>query len=103
MPQSDSNSPGGSLAVSLDFSEPVMRRIPEGWTWIGDDAGRDDEQPVHRVWVDAFDLAAFQVTNADYVRFLDAIGRPTPLLWDDTNFNHPGQPIVAVSWFDATA
>ncbi len=38
--------------------EPVMVRIPEGWFGMGCEAGREDEKPVHRVWVDAFELAA---------------------------------------------
>ena len=83
--------------------EPVVLRIPEGWFEMGCDAGRDDEKPAHRVWVDAFELAAFQVTNADYARFLDEAGHPAPLLWEDPDFSHPAQPVVAVSWFDAVA
>ena len=50
--------------------EPVMRRIPEGWFSMGYAGGRDDEKPVHRVWVDAFELAAYQTTNEDYACFL---------------------------------
>jgi formylglycine-generating enzyme required for sulfatase activity len=80
-----------------------MVRIPEGWFAMGCEAGRDDEKPVHRVWVDAFELAACQVTNAEYARFLAATPRPPPLHWDDPNFNHPEQPVVAPSWFDAVA
>ncbi len=80
-----------------------MVRIPEGWFWMGSDTGRDDERPAHRVWVEAFELAAYQVTNADYARFLSATKHPAPLHWDDPNFKHPEQPVVAVSWFDAAA
>jgi sulfatase modifying factor 1 len=83
------------------ISEPVMRRIPEGWFQMGCDAGRDDEKPAHRVWVDAFELAAFQTTNAEYARFLRDMRHPAPLLWEDPNFANPAQPVVAVSWFDA--
>ena len=32
--------------------------IPEGWFQMGSADGADDEQPVHRVWIDAFELAA---------------------------------------------
>jgi formylglycine-generating enzyme required for sulfatase activity len=78
-------------------------RIPEGWFFMGSDAGRDEERPVHRVWVDAFWLAAFQVRNADYAEFLRASGVSPPPLWNDPNFSLPDQPVVAVSWFDAVA
>jgi iron(II)-dependent oxidoreductase len=85
------------------ISPPVLRPIPEGWFQMGCDAGRDDEKPAHRVWVAAFELAAFQTTNADYARFLKETGHPAPLLWNDPNFEDPQQPVVAVSWFDAIA
>ena len=84
-------------------SEPAIRRIPEGWFQMGWDAGRDDEKPAHRVWVDAFELAAFQTTNAEYARFLEETRQPPPSLWDDPSFKNPEQPVVAVSWFDAVA
>jgi sulfatase modifying factor 1 len=86
--------------------EPVLLRIPKGWFLMGSETGQDkgvqdNERPVHRVWVDAFDLAACQVTNAEYARFLLATGSPPPPFWNDPNFNHPEQPVVAVSWFEA--
>ena len=83
--------------------EPVMRSIPEGFFLMGCDTGRDDERPAHRVWVDGFELAAFQTTNAEYARFLQGTRQSPPLLWEDPNFNDPEQPVVAVSWFDAVA
>jgi sulfatase modifying factor 1 len=85
------------------ISEPVMLRIPEGWFRMGCDAGRDDEKPEHRVWVNAFELAVFQTTNADYAHFLRETLHPPPLHWDDPNFADSQQPVVAVSWFDAVA
>lgn len=86
-----------------EFVEPVMVRIPQGWFCMGSETGQDNEKPVHRVWVDAFELAACQVTNADYAVFLAATSHPKPPQWDDPNFNHPRQPVVAVSWLDAVA
>jgi sulfatase modifying factor 1 len=85
------------------FLEPAMRAIPAGWFLLGWDSGRDDEKPAHRVWVDGFELAAFQTTNAEYARFLRETGHPPPLLWNDPNFDKPYQPVVAVSWYDAVA
>ncbi len=68
---------------------------------MGCEEGRDEERPVHRVWVDAFEMAVFQVRNRDYALFLEATGHPAPPHWDDPNFNHPDQPVVAVNWIEA--
>jgi formylglycine-generating enzyme required for sulfatase activity len=68
---------------------------------MGSEAGQENERPVHRVWIDAFYFAACQVTNAEYAGFLRGTGSDAPPLWDDPNFNHSEQPVVAVSWFEA--
>ncbi len=73
------------------------------WFNMGSEEGQDDERPVHRVWVDAFALGSSQVTNAEYAAFLEATGHRSPPTWNDSQFNHPKQPVVAVSWFDAAA
>jgi sulfatase modifying factor 1 len=80
-----------------------MLRIPEGWFLMGGESGQENERPVHRVWIDAFELAACQVTNADYAHFLAATNHREPLHWNDPNLSHPEQPVVAPSWFDAVA
>jgi formylglycine-generating enzyme required for sulfatase activity len=56
---------------------------------------------MHRVWVDEFQLAAYQVTNAEYDSFLRSTGTSPPPFWNDPHFNHPEQPVVAVSWYEA--
>jgi formylglycine-generating enzyme required for sulfatase activity len=68
---------------------------------MGSESGQDNERPPHPVWVDAFLLASRQVTNIDYSRFLLATGTQPLSFWQDSNFNHPEQPVVAVSWFEA--
>jgi formylglycine-generating enzyme required for sulfatase activity len=83
--------------------EPVMARIPEGWFTMGCDAGRDDEKPARRVWVDAFEIGVCQVTRAEYERFLVATAHTPPPFWNDPNFQHPNQPVVGPSWHDAVA
>lgn len=90
-------------APSAQLAEPQMVRIPEGWFEMGCHSGRDDEKPVHRVWIDAFDFSAQQVTNAEYAVFLRATGHPAPSQWDDPAFHDPQQPVVAASWLDASA
>jgi sulfatase modifying factor 1 len=72
-----------------------------GSTARADGVGQDNERPAHRVWVDSFQLAACQVANAEYARFLRATGAPPPPFWNDPNFSHPQQPVAAVSWFEA--
>src|SRR5688572_9116519 len=70
---------------------------------MGSDAGLENERPVHRVWIDAFELARCQVTNKEYAAFLEATQHPPPPTWNDPKLNHPQQPVVSVSWFDAVA
>lgn len=97
-------SPGRSATEArAGFAEPRMVRIPEQWFQMGCETGRDDEKPVHRVWVDSFELAAYQVTNADYQRFLEATGASAPPYFGDPNFNNSKMPVVAVSWHEAMA
>jgi formylglycine-generating enzyme len=79
----------------------MLALIPGGWFSMGADEGQDNERPVHRVWVDEFCLAECQVTNHEYARFLQATGIEPPPLWNDPNFSHSDQPVVAVSWFEA--
>jgi formylglycine-generating enzyme required for sulfatase activity len=93
--------------------EPLLISIPEGWFLMGSSSGQDCERPIHRVWVDAFLLAATQITNTEYARFLLATAaagggarsttrRSTPPpFWNDPNFNHPQQPVAGVSWHEA--
>jgi sulfatase modifying factor 1 len=76
-------------------------RIPAGWFLMGCDAGQDNERPVHRVWVDEFLLAACQVRNTDFGRFLRATASLPPPFWSDPAFDHPEQPVVGVSWYEA--
>ena len=91
------------LSARANVIEPLMVAIPEGWFLMGTDTGQENERPVHRVWVDAFEMAECQVTNAEYARFLAAMKHRAPLHWQDANFSHAEQPVVAPSWFDAAA
>jgi formylglycine-generating enzyme required for sulfatase activity len=83
------------------MTEPFAA-IPEGWFQMGSDDGPDDERPAHSVWVDAFELAAYPVTRAEYEAFLRATHHEYPRDWQlfDTS---PDVPVVGVSWFDCQA
>ncbi len=98
-----STTPSGASGAQASFIAPAMVRIPEQWFWMGCETGRDDEKPVHRVWVDSFELAAHQVTNAEYQHFLAATGASLPPSWAQSNFDDPRMPVVAVSWHEAVA
>jgi len=80
-----------------------MMRIPGGAYLMGSDSGRADERPAHRVTIDTFALAKYPTTNRLYSFFLEDTQRTEPPSWSDPRFQHPGQPVTAVNWFDATA
>src|SRR5579883_860933 len=83
--------------------EPQLVTIPAGSFLMGSDRGQDNERPVHRVFLDAFRLAAHQVTNDDFACFLRATAQLPPPFWRDPNFSHPRQPVVGVSWHEAVS
>jgi formylglycine-generating enzyme required for sulfatase activity len=95
------NEAGLASQLATLVMEPNLVAIPEGSFLMGSDSGQDCERPIHRVFIDAFLLAATQVTNAEYEFFLRATGAALPPHWQDADFNHPQQPVVAVSWFQA--
>ena len=88
-------------SVPIHADALALVPIPEGWFLMGSESGQDNERPVHRVWIDNFYLAARQVTNADFDRFVEATGSATAPLRHDPNFHLLEQPVVAVSWFEA--
>jgi formylglycine-generating enzyme len=76
--------------------------IPGGWFQMGSDDGQEDERPVHRVWVDAFDLAVYPATWGEYAAFLAATGHEAPRDWALLGTS-PDLPVVGVSWLDCQA
>jgi len=88
-------------AIPNSTVAPLLVAIPPGWFLMGSETGHDNERPIHRVWVDGFQLAACQITNAEYARFLRATRALPPPFWQDSHFSQPQQPVVGVSWFDA--
>src|ERR1700690_345851 len=103
MPQEKTDARFAGSDAGAEFVPPGMVRIPEGWFLMGSDAGQENEPPVHRVWIGAFELGQCPVTNAEYARFLAATNHRKPLHSNDPNLSDPAQPVVAPSWFDAVA
>jgi formylglycine-generating enzyme required for sulfatase activity len=76
--------------------------VPSGWFLMGSNDGQDDERPVHRVWVDGFELAPYPVTQAEYAAFLSATAHTPPRDWAGPG-GGPDLPVIGVSWIDAAA
>lgn len=80
-----------------------MVEVDGGWFWMGWEDGLPWERPRHRVWTDRFAIGRFPVTNAEYAACLESGSAPTPPWWHDPRFSDPLQPVVGLSWFEATA
>jgi formylglycine-generating enzyme required for sulfatase activity len=79
-----------------------MVLIPAGAFWMGSEESTDEE-PRHRVYLDAFEIDVYEVTNTLYGKFIQAAGHQPPSFWSDSNWNGRSQPVVGVSWYDAEA
>jgi formylglycine-generating enzyme required for sulfatase activity len=81
-----------------------MVYVPEGYFQMGQSSNEaEDQKPMHFVYTSAYFIDKHEVSNAEYKKFLDATGHVKPKYWEDERFNHPNQPVVGVSWFDAMA
>ena len=104
-----------------EINTPVgMVLIPAGEFQMGsdDEDADDDEQPVHTVYVDAFYMDEYEVTNAQFKAFVDAnphwqkdqidakFHDGTYLKhWSGTDYpsGKADHPVVYVSWYAAMA
>ncbi len=84
--------------------------VPAGSVFMGNDQrpsggpAPPDEVPRHTVDVNAFELTATPVTNAQYAAFVRATGHVAPIDWDGgTPPGHQDHPVTHVDWHDATA
>jgi sulfatase modifying factor 1 len=75
-------------------------QVPGGRFLMGSESGKDDEEPVHEVEVDAFDCAVYPVTQAQYAEFLHATGHEAPREWPG-DVTVADLPVTGVSWVDA--
>ena len=95
-----------------------MVLIPAGEFQMGSSDGDVDEKPVHTVYVDAFYMDKYEVTNVQYKAFVDANPEwqkdRIPRAYHDGNYlkrwngnNYPvgkgNHPVVNVSWYSAIA
>jgi len=79
-----------------------MVRIPAGYFMMGSEDGGSEEK-LHKVYVDAFYMDKYEVTVAQYQRFLDAKPQQRqPENWQE-QLQYPKRPVVYVTWEDAKA
>lgn len=60
--------------VEIGDPRPGERGTDGAWTW-------DNELPVHKAWLESFELANRLVTNGEFLAFVEDGGYRNPLLW----------------------
>jgi formylglycine-generating enzyme required for sulfatase activity len=80
-----------------------MVLLPGAVFLMGSDSGQEDEAPPHEVELHGFYIGRYAVTNRQYARFLAETGSPPPPSWNRPSFEIPEQPVVAVSWYEASS
>ncbi len=96
------------LKTVLGGDQREMVFIPAGpFIMGGGSEGDFDEQPQRVVYLDAYYIDMYEVTNADYRRFAKMLKRPLPeipVFEDDVRLlKEDRQPVVGVMWTDAFA
>jgi sulfatase modifying factor 1 len=95
------NQPANILKEIISKDGAKMVLIPAGEFQMGD-ALDGVGDAVHIVYLDAFYMDVYEVTNAQYKKFMDATGYKAPTYWNDTRFNQPNYPVICL-WNDAVA
>lgn len=70
--------------------------IPAGFFEMGGKQGRDDEKPVHKVWIDSFLMDRTEMTQAAW----EKVGKEAALS-NPSNFAGPDLPVNQVKWDQA--
>ncbi|MCX5727389.1 MAG: formylglycine-generating enzyme family protein [Nitrospirae bacterium] len=93
----------GLAAHPTMAAAPVdMAVVPAGEFTMGSSSGDADEQPAHRVYLDAFSMDKYEVTVGQYATFLQEAGGDRPSDWKTMNQSaHQKRPVVNVDWADA--
>ncbi len=102
-----------SAATSVIQCEGKTVRVPEGMVhvpagtfWMGrSHGGKDTGFLSKEVWVDAYFIGKYEVTNAEYAEFVKAAAHRKPPYWQGGSVpqGKENHPVVNVSWHDAAA
>lgn len=112
-PEDKSNKPlppGMSLPMyypksRLGDAPNPMVRIPAGKFIMGYNKRWPDEGPQHVVYLKSYWIDKYEVTNAQYKKFIDATGRRSPDHFRNRTYpeGKADHPVTYVTWYDATA
>jgi len=85
----------------------VMVEIPEGPFKMGSSDGDYDEAPEHQLYLKTYYIDKYEVTQAEYERFIKATKRNKPFVpvfdEDPSKIIQPEYAAMGMSWFDAAA
>jgi formylglycine-generating enzyme required for sulfatase activity len=104
------NDPHPDSADYVDSKGTPMRLVPAGEFAMGSDSGGEDEKPVHEVYLDAFYMDKYEVTNSLYRACVEAGGCSAPP--DISSYGHDNSywnsqadnyPVINVTWNQAKA
>jgi len=88
----------------------VMVKVSAGSFIMGNDKSDPEDAPVHQVELPAFEIDKFEVTNADFTKFVESTGYQTfaeqkgYASWrNGEGVGKENHPVVRVTWDDANA
>ncbi len=83
--------------------EAEMVFVPAGEFIMGNDDGDYEETPQRKVYLSAYWIDRYEVTNKQYLKFCNDTGYRLPAYIKDKDLNKDNQPVTGVSWDDALA
>lgn len=93
--------------TAQDMPEDTVT-VPAGWFLMGSNPHHDpdagpQEQPQRWVYLDAFAMDRYEVTNIHYLRFVLATGASWPRYWRGNPFPEKvsQHPVIGLSWIEA--
>ena len=108
LPQPSASAVNNPLPAPSRVPPPGMVYVPGGTFQMGrdrKDGGDTYDAPSHAVKVAPFFIDIYEVTNADYARFVDATHHSLPTTWSGGSYaaDSSRKPVTGVSWQDAEA
>jgi formylglycine-generating enzyme required for sulfatase activity len=103
---SNNGKPNNNTKPSAKVPAPSgMVYVPGGEFIMGNASGDDFERPTHRTLVKPFFIDLYEVTCADYARFVEQTGHAPPPGWRNGQYPQGSarHPVAGVSWDDAVA